>query len=184
MIEIYGDLSKNAETWNENTIKLKTDTSYERKEPTVFGFGMQGNLVSTHVEIILLDDLVNWDNITTKEQVDKVISFYKSTQDILEPHGELIIFGTPYAYADLYAWIENKENAVHREFAIYKKPAWEGEWLEGKLLFPERLDWDRLKRLKRLRGQAILLVSMLLNQFCPKTPSLSHTILDTTNRRI
>lgn len=152
LMGIYGDLGKDSEIWNENTIKLKTDKSYETKEPTVFGYGMQGNLVSSHFDVIILDDLVNWDNTFTAEQIEKVKSFYKSCLDLLEPHGKLIVIGTPYHYNDLYAWIEDPQNDIHRDFAIYKKPAYTGDFGEGELLFPERLSWERLEKLRRAEG--------------------------------
>lgn len=152
--EIYGDLSIDAVNWSDNTIKLKTSTSYERKEPTVFGYGMTGNLVSAHEDLIILDDLVNWDNIGTKEQIDKTINFYQSTLDLLEPPDGtfdrgLIIIGTTYHYADLYSWIENPENRIHSQFAIFKKPAFTGDWGTGQLAFPNRLSWERLKYLRK-----------------------------------
>ena len=152
ILEIYGDLTKDAPIWNESTIKLRTENSFEIREPTLLGYGMTGNLVSTHFDIILLDDLVNWDNTTTLEQIDKVKSFYKSTLDLLEPFGELIIIGTPYHFGDLYAWIEDEDEAIHKNFAIFKKPAYTGDWGEGDLLFPERLGWERLGQLKRTQG--------------------------------
>lgn len=152
LIDMYGELAKDAESWNENTIKLKTETSYERKEPNIFGYGMQGNLVATHFNTILLDDVVNWDNITTKEQIDKVIHFYRSCIDLLEPNGKLIIIGTPYHFGDLYSWIEDPDNGVKDKFAIMKKPAYTGDFGTGDLLFPDRLSWDRLAELKALEG--------------------------------
>lgn len=152
IIEIYGDLTKEATIWNESTIKLRTENSFEVREPTLLGYGMTGNLVSTHFDIIILDDLVNWDNTTTLDQITKVKSFYKATLDLLEPHGELIIIGTPYHFGDLYAWIEDPDEPIHRNFAIFKKPAYTGDWGEGELLFPERLGWDRLAQLKRTQG--------------------------------
>jgi len=152
ILQIYGELAKDAEIWNENTIKLKTDKSFETKEPTVFGYGMTGNLVSTHFDLIILDDLVNWDNTTTRDQIQKVISFYRTTLDLLEPKGELIIIGTPYNYSDLYSWIEDPENNILDKFAVFKKAAYEGDWKEGNLLFPERLSWNRLEELRVLEG--------------------------------
>lgn len=152
LTDIYGDLSQGAEIWNENTIKLKTEFSYLAKENTLFGYGMQGNLVSSHFDLIILDDLVNWDNITTKDQIEKVIAFYKSCLDLLEPGGELIVIGTTYHYADLYSWIEDPRKSVRNSFEVFKKPAFEGEWGQGKLLFPDRLGWDRLKSLREAEG--------------------------------
>lgn len=157
LIEIYGDLSADAEVWNENTIKLKTEHSYQTKEATVFGYGMQGNLVSAHYDLILLDDIVIWDNVSTNDQIEKTINFYKSCIDLLDPPTPekvrgLIMIGTPYHYADLYAWIENPDHDVHRYFAIMKKPAFTGSWEEGELIFPARLDWDRLKYLRKIEG--------------------------------
>src|SRR3990167_212914 len=168
LIDIYGDLAKDAELWSADTIKLKTDKSYETKEPTVFGYGMQGNLVSTHFDVIILDDLVNWDNISTSEQVHKVISFYKSTLDLLDPNGELIVIGTPYSYADLYAWIENSENEIHEHFDIYRRPAFTGDWFTGDLLFPTRLDWDRLKKLRSAEGPSHFASQYMLTPVLPE----------------
>lgn len=157
ILEIYGDLSADAEIWNENTIKLKTDHSYKTKEPTLFGYGMQGNLVSAHYDVILLDDVVNWDNVATLDQLEKTKDFYRSCIDLLDPPSPdlvrgIVVIGTPYHYADLYAWIENKDNDVHKYFAIMRKPAFTGDWDEGDLLFPDRLDWKRLRYLRSVEG--------------------------------
>ena len=145
----YGDLTAGAKRWREDAITVTRTGAFEKGEPTVTAYGMGGNLVSRHYDMIILDDIVNRDTIATKEQIDKTIIYYKDILDLLEPEGQLIIIGTRWHYADLYSWImENFKD----DFDILIGRAYYGEWGSGKLLFPNKFDWDRLAELKRQKG--------------------------------
>jgi len=90
----YGDFAQNAEKWTETMVTIsKGERSFEKKEPTVTAYGIGGNLVSQHYDLIILDDVVNRENSSTKEQIDKVILLYKDILDLLEPDGHLIVIG-------------------------------------------------------------------------------------------
>jgi hypothetical protein len=72
------------------------------KEPTISTAGIEKSLTSQHYDLIIHDDLVNRENITTREQKEKVLSFYKDSLSLLDPGGEMSVIGTRWATDDLY----------------------------------------------------------------------------------
>lgn len=155
-IDLCGDLSVLADSWREDRITVAREKAYEQKEPTVWAFGMGSNLVGSHYTLAILDDMVNRENITTRDQIDKVINFYKDTLDLLDPdiggQKELVVIGTTWHQSDLYSWIQDDDTGIIQDFEVLKMPAYSGEWKQGKLLFPTRLDWKNLEELKRQQG--------------------------------
>ena len=155
--DYYGDLSSNAEKWSENMITIPKYKPFTKKEATVTAYGMGGNLVSQHYDLIIGDDLVNRDFITTHEQIEKTILFYKDALDLLEPTGKFIILGTRWADNDLYGWILDKSNPeqVYKNFDIMIKKAFEGNLETGEnlqLLFPDKYTREVLRTLKQNKG--------------------------------
>ncbi|MEA3347016.1 MAG: hypothetical protein U9Q21_02875, partial [Candidatus Auribacterota bacterium] len=137
LIEIFGNLAIDPDKWAENAITLKqakiAGGGGGEKESTVLCYGMGGNLVSQHFDKIILDDVVNEDTVSTREQVEKTIQFYRMCQPLLEKNGELIVIGTRWAELDLYEWIMDKDNGVIQEFKVFEKHALENElWDDNK----------------------------------------------------
>lgn len=155
---IFGDLTATADSWREDRITVSREKSYEQKEPTVSAFGIGGNLVGSHFNVALLDDVVARENITTKDQIEKVKDFYKDSLDLVDAnvggHKEVILIGTTWHWGDLYAWIQDPDNGFSNDFAVLRMPAYEGEWKKGKLLFPKKLGWKQLAELKRQQGSS------------------------------
>jgi len=149
--ELFGDLAQDADSWRENQI-IVSKQGWRAKEPTITVYGVGGSLTGQHYDVILLDDVVNRDTITTKEQIDKTKNFYKDCLDVLEPGGELIAIGTRWHQSDLYGWILDPDNGIINSFATYIKTAYEGEWEEGRIIFPEKFTWKHLSQLKREEG--------------------------------
>jgi predicted phage terminase large subunit-like protein len=156
--DYYGDMTSNADRWSENMISVKRRTPFSiHKEATVTAYGMGGNLVSQHYDVIICDDLVNRDYVNTKEQIEKTILFYKDSLDLLEPTGKIIILGTRWADNDLYGWIMDKTNPEQawKDFDVMIKQAYTGELETGKdlqLLFPQKFTQEVLKTLKQNKG--------------------------------
>ena len=164
---LFGDYSLTADQWREDRIFISREKSYQQKEPTIWAFGIGGNLVGSHFNISILDDVVARDNIGTKDQIEKVKNFYKDSLDLVDQNGHghkrSIIIGTTWHWDDLYAWIQNPENNMLHDFAIMRLPAYEGEWGKGKLLFPKRLSWKTMKELKNQQGNAHFSAQYMLN---------------------
>jgi predicted phage terminase large subunit-like protein len=152
--KIFGNLSQTADSWREDRIYVAREKSYEQKEPTVWAQGIESNVVGSHFDIAILDDVVARDNISTREQIIKVKDFYKDALDLIDAqnnHKQVIVIGTTWHWDDLYQWIQDD---LFSDFVIMKLPAYQGEWGEGELLFPTRLSWKTLKELKKQQGNA------------------------------
>lgn len=105
--------------------------------PTIMVAGLQKTLTSQHFDIIIADDLVEPDNVRTKEQRDKVYEFYLSLFDLLEPNGKMVVIGTRYHQDDLYSRIL-EDHKLNGGWSNFIRNCWKpgGEWKEP--LFPEK----------------------------------------------
>lgn len=153
----YGNLAQNADRWSENMITVPKKYNWQKKEATVTAYGIGGNLVSQHYDLIIADDLVNRDFISSTEMIQKTILFYKDALDLLEPNGQFIILGTRWHDADLYGWLMDKTNTeqTYKDFDVMIKKAYEGNLETGEnlsMLFPQKYNQDTLKALKRAKG--------------------------------
>jgi predicted phage terminase large subunit-like protein len=155
--ELYGDLSTGADKWSENMISVPTPEAFVKKEATVTAYGVGGNLVSQHYDLIIMDDIVNRDFVNTPEQIMKTILFYKDALDLLEPTGKLIIIGTRWHQMDLYGWIMDKTNpeGIYKFFDVFFRQAYEGNLETGENftpLFPQKYNRENLLQLKAEKG--------------------------------
>lgn len=164
--QVFGELYVPSEQWREDRISVSKEKLMS-KEPTIWAYGMGGNLVGSHYTMALFDDVVARENIGTKDQIEKTKNFFRDALDLIDPqangHKPLIIIGTTWHYDDLYAWIMDKRNNLYQDFAILKLPAYEGEWGKGQLLFPKRLTWATLQKLKEQQGEYHWSAQYMLN---------------------
>ncbi len=105
--QLYGNYFENAKEWAQDRTRLEQN---DKREPTIIAAGIDNNLVGGHFDLIIMDDVVNRDNVGTMDQIEKVITRYKDSLDLLEPHGELIVIGTRWHDSDLYGWIMDPSN--------------------------------------------------------------------------
>lgn len=153
--KIFGNFAEDADQWREDKIFIGGKTAYTSKDPTVWAQGVAANVVGSHFDIAVLDDLVSDVNIGTKDQIEKVKQYYRGVLDLVDPsktgHQRVIIIGTTWHWDDLYAWLQETPE-MRENFAVLRLPAYTGEFRKGELLFPSRLSWDILERKKRDQG--------------------------------
>lgn len=113
--------------------------------PTFMAAGLQKTLTSQHFDIIIADDLVEPDNVRTKEQREKVYEFYLSLFDLLEPQGRIVVIGTRYHQDDLYARIL-EENEQHKNWSVFIRSCYKPD---GEVLFPEKFSRAQLDDIKK-----------------------------------
>lgn len=107
--------------WNESQIVIRgRTTSYS--EPSIDTGGIETSKVGMHYDLIIFDDIVSDQNITTKEQMDKVEQCYQSALSLLRPGGDVVMVGTRWHFGDLYGRII-AENELKQSFEIFIKPA-------------------------------------------------------------
>lgn len=164
--EIFGELYIPTEQWREDRISVSSE-KLTHKEPTIWAFGMGASSVGSHFNIALLDDLVARENISTKEQIEKTKNYYRDVLDLVDPmpggHRPVIIVGTTWHWDDLYSWIMDPRNQLIGDFAVLRLPAYTGEFGKGELLFPSRLDWKSLQKLKEQQGSYHFSAQYMLN---------------------
>jgi len=146
---LYGDLK--GDKWTEGEIIVSTRTHW-KKEPTITCAGIDVTKVGMHYDRIKIDDPHSEQNITSQEQIDKVIRWYRLLLSLLDPGGYVDVTGTIWHYADLYNYIETKEKervdkGRKPRYKIFKRDSFigsteqllNGEIEEEHLLWPERL---------------------------------------------
>lgn len=107
--EIFGQFNGPKSKFTQDEITISQRTIGTIKEATITTAGIERALTGGHYDIIIHDDLVEENNINTKEQIHKVIRFYQNSLDLVDPGGQILVVGTRWAMSDLYGWIMENE---------------------------------------------------------------------------
>lgn len=112
--------------------------------PTFLASGLQKTLTSQHFDLIIADDLVEPDNVRTKDQRDKVYEFYLSLFDLLEPQGRMVVIGTRYHQDDLYSKIL-EDHEQNKNWSLFIRNCWKDgqDWKVP--IFPEKFTVESLR---------------------------------------
>jgi len=94
--------------WADNGFTVSKRTATGLREPTMWAGGTDKNSTGGHCDILILDDLVNWQNVRTSEGIQKSIDCFRANQPLLDPGGILIVTCTLYDDADLSSLIRNE----------------------------------------------------------------------------
>lgn len=133
ILDIWGDFASDATEWSQSRTRLKLN---DKREPTITAAGIDNNLVGGHYDIIIMDDPVSRDNVATMDQISKVITRYKDSLDLLEPHGQLIVIGTRWHDSDLYGWLLDPGNNAIDNYLTMIRKAYEGNLMTGENFDP------------------------------------------------
>lgn len=143
--DLFGDWCSTDEKWSETQIIVKERKSYH-KEPTVQVTSADKSVVSQHYDIIIVDDVVNRESISTKEQREKSIKYYKDLLDLLEPNGMLVIVGTRWHYDDLYGWLMAQDRG---QLVTMKRKVLDDS---GNPIFPQKFSLEYVTQLRLEKG--------------------------------
>ena len=153
--DLYGDHVSDARTdagkWSETQI-ISKKRKLNLKEPTIQVAGVGQSLASQHYDVMILDDLLDQDSVTTQEQIEKTKDWYRLAISLLEPDGELIIIGTRYHDSDLYGWLI--ENFSDR-FDIQVHSAYVDDDEDQGSIFPTRFTKEVLDEIRKDQGSYI-----------------------------
>jgi hypothetical protein len=143
----YGDL-KSEINWAANQIKVSTRKGTGKRAPTIMCSGVDSPKVSFHFDLILFDDPHNEKNISTPEQIMKVIKYYISLHPLLDSvTGQMQITATRWHHQDIHNYILTEEK---NEWDIFIRAAeWEEDG-EKKYFYPARLTPEFLAKRKAI----------------------------------
>jgi predicted phage terminase large subunit-like protein len=134
--------------WTDESITV-AKRKINEKEPTIMCAGVEKTVTGYHYDLICGDDLVSKNNVTTADQIKKVIDFYKDFNNLLDrtkEKPEILICGTRWHFSDLYQHIQDNEK---EDFSILNVGAYKED---GSLRFPSILTKEELERLRRSQG--------------------------------
>ena len=75
MRAVFPKLEK-GEEWTETAITVKRDTVI--RDPSVQCIGYGGTILGARIDLLIVDDLVEWSNYRTKYQREKLIAWYRA----------------------------------------------------------------------------------------------------------
>lgn len=99
--KIFGNFKAARTPWNRDSFTI-AQRELPRAQPTVMAASIDSILNGKHFDLIINDDLVEPNNVRTKEQIDKVIDFHKDCFNQIDKGGTIIDIGTRWAAQDLY----------------------------------------------------------------------------------
>lgn len=102
--KIFGEFRSPKLTWTKDSFTIAQRTLV-RAQPTVMAASIDSILNGKHFDLIINDDLVEPNNVKTKEQIQKVIEFHKDCFNQIDKGGSIVDIGTRWAAQDLYGTI-------------------------------------------------------------------------------
>jgi hypothetical protein len=116
------------------------------KDPTIQAVGVQGGVLGSRLDLIVVDDLLNFENTRTPAARKKTIDWFDSTVlSRLTNHGRVWVIGTPWHPDDLLHVLSQRPGWFHAKYAAVKNhrdPV--ADW---QALWPEQFDADRLRKI-------------------------------------
>lgn len=135
-------------SWTNDAITINQRT-LPQDAATVTTTGVERTQTSQHYDLIILDDVVVRENISTKEQRDKIKNYYLDCLDLLEPNGIILVVGTTWHHDDLYSAVPMNEGEfmglLHDpDFKIFKRVAEQGT--PESVIFPKKFSFEELMK--------------------------------------
>ena len=138
---LYEDTSHSPSWGLNNGIVVKRTSN--AKERTVEAWGLvDGQPVSKHFDLVIIDDAVTQSSVTTAEQIKKTTDAWELAQNLCDlKNPRFWHTGTRYNLADTYQTILDRGALIPR---IY--PATHDGTPDGKPVYLSQAEWDKTKR--------------------------------------
>lgn len=136
--------SRKADPWHATAITVQRDVV--SKDPSVAAYGAGGPIVGSRLDLIILDDVLDFENTLTSGQRKKLIEWFDTT--VLTRATEeckVWAIGTPWALEDLLHDLMKRPGFASRTYAAVANP--DDNPLKWKPIWPEQ--WPVSRLLKR-----------------------------------
>lgn len=124
---LFGQFKTSQTYWTNEALDIRQRTSKVSKDPTIRTVGIDSAKTGSHCSLMILDDVVSSENVTTKEQIQKVTNAYRELMPLLNPGGRIVIIGTRWSMADIYGQImENDMKSLngHKFETVEERKRW------------------------------------------------------------
>ncbi|MCE5240308.1 hypothetical protein LLH23_17730 [bacterium] len=131
---VFPDLQR-SEPWSSSVLTVRR--SAPSKDPSIQAMGVHGAVLGSRLDLILLDDILDYENTRTAEQRRELLDWFKATLlGRLAPGGRIIIVGTAWHTEDLLHVLA-KSLVWHSVKYPVQRP-------DGTILWPERWPLERI----------------------------------------
>ena len=139
---LHDVLNPNGSKLGVEKIKAKNESTIELRS-----YGSSA-IRGLHVGMVILDDFLDKSVIYSQRARDKFKEvFYGEVMSIVEPHGSVIVSGTPFHKQDLYTELKSDTR-----FKVFEYPVLD---INGKLLAPDRYSFAELMERKQSMGSVV-----------------------------
>ena len=152
IIQYFGD--QKGSIWSTSQIRVKR-AGWRHKEPPLQVLGLTSSQISSHYDLIILDDIVDDKNCATEHRRRAIISWYNNAlMPMLEPGGSVIDIGTKWNASDIHSYLSDLDIYKTLKYkAIIREPTEENPDIEPKVLWPERFPYyDEVRDNKLIVG--------------------------------
>ena len=120
---LYTDPARQAEKWTNSAIVFR---QHRRSDlaGTVETIGEQGEVTSKHYEHGTFDDIVGFENSGSRESLQRTIRWVQAAQSLFFPWATLDLVGTPWDFADVWAWWLEQHVKHGMPMGVYREPCW------------------------------------------------------------
>ena len=150
LIDLFGEQRGTGE-WSRNQIRVKRagQSGIAHKEPTLEVLGVDSKMISGHYDLIVLDDITDYQNSRTEHRRRQLEEWYSQILlPMLLPDGQIIDIGTRWHQADIHAWLMQKpmfKSKIYRAIIDEEKKI---------VLWPERFSYETLVSIRNQIGRA------------------------------
>lgn len=113
--------SNPGDPWGQTMITV--ERTIIAREPTLQALGEGGQIVGSRFDLIVLDDILDFQNTRTAEQCAKTIEWFETTVlTRLTPRGQIIVIGTPWSPIDILAILQTRKLFASRVYSAVRNP--------------------------------------------------------------
>ena len=121
---------KPAEPWTNSHFNVECDTI--KKDPSVQAVGVHGNILGARLDLVLLDDILDYENTVTARQREELVAWYQATfSGRITRDGRVVCIGTAWHPNDIMHRWEKSPLWKTIRFPVYDAtgaPIWPARW--------------------------------------------------------
>lgn len=138
--------TRQQDPWHSTAITVERKTI--AKDPTIQALGIGGPLVGSRLDWVVLDDVLDFENTRTPEQLAKLVDWFDSTLwTRLTENAVCWVIGTPWHPKDLLHVLKNRPDWVSATYSAVQNPdAPATDWVT---IWPEAFSLERLRTIQR-----------------------------------
>lgn len=170
---LFADPQAESPSWSEDNgliVKRKSNP----KESTIEAHGLvDGQPTSKHYKLMVYDDVVVKDSVSTPEMIAKVTEAWEISRNLASQGGKVRYIGTRWAFNDTYSTIIKRQAAIPRVYPATLDGTPDGE--------PAFMDRALLQQKRREQGPYTFASQMLLNPIAEERQSFKQDWLITAD---